>query len=468
MRPLEIEEPAFNILRTRKACRPLSAATVRKEPVTITGYDARYYDADYLRDVLDGIEPCFSHVGDAPSVTSFSLNISWPPGHPQRRRQDPAFIVSCHQSLLLLCVGNCRPSNRQLGFYLVYNAKANSVAIVPPPLSCAVSSWSHCDIAGASVGAGVPSLKTKKHPKTNKRNDYYILVDLLLRRSHLPRTYEATLFMWKSRGPMSFQWLEREVLLPIPLPTEDQDNPFCADMVFAVGSVSIFWVDLLSGILVYNHKAAAAVVDTNQPLGSSAFHFIPLPQGYDAISCELRDNMHPEEYRSMCCDNGGKTLNFVSMDGYSQKSMAEVVITLWVLDRHRPLDRKHRSLWQLVRSVSIRDFWHNHLYNDLSLNPRFPVISTLEPDVIYVSVCNYKYNHKAEVLDVTELYVLSLCMRSQSVVSSFKVPCEAGIVPLQRLFTSQFSLCQLFKAGTSYHVPTFLPYCKCDEFEIVG
>jgi hypothetical protein len=82
--------------------------------------------------------------------------------------------------------------------------------------------------------------------------------------------------------------------------------------------------------------------------------------------------MHPEEYRSMCCDNGGKTLNFVSMDGYSQKSMAEVVITLWVLDRHRPLDRKHRSLWQLVRSVSIRDFWHNHLYNDLSLNPSFP------------------------------------------------------------------------------------------------
>jgi hypothetical protein len=47
-------------------------------------------------------------------------------------------------------------------------------------------------------------------------------------------------------------------------------------MVFAVGSVSIFWVDLLSGIFVYNHKAAAAVVD---PVGILGIPLHPVAPG---------------------------------------------------------------------------------------------------------------------------------------------------------------------------------------------
>ncbi|XP_072149035.1 uncharacterized protein [Setaria viridis] len=254
----EVEEPAFAILRERKASRPGGAA-VRKELVTFT-----CGDADYFHEILDGIEPCLSQVvaGAAPSVTSLSLNNSWPPSHSQRGYPASAFIASCHHSLLVLCIGNCRPGNRDPGFYLVYDARASSVAIVPPLLWCGgVCSRSHCDIAGAASGAAILRLAGT----TEERDDGYLLAELLLRiddRSYLP-TNEATLFTWESLGcggpTTTCRWLQREVVLPLPLPAdEDEDDLFCADMVFALGSTSLCWVDLLTGILVYNHTAAAA------------------------------------------------------------------------------------------------------------------------------------------------------------------------------------------------------------------
>ncbi|RCV21224.1 hypothetical protein SETIT_4G121600v2 [Setaria italica] len=246
----EVEEPAFAILRERKASRPGGAA-VRKELVTFT-----CGDADYFHEILDGIEPCLSQVvaGAAPSVTSLSLNNSWPPSHSQRGYPASAFIASCHHSLLVLCIGNCRPGNRDPGFYLVYDARASSVAIVPPLLWCGgVCSRSHCDIAGAASGAAILRLAGT----TEERDDGYLLAELLLRiddRSYLP-TNEATLFTWESLGcggpTTTCRWLQREVVLPLPLPAdEDEDDLFCADMVFALGSTSLCWVDLLTGILV--------------------------------------------------------------------------------------------------------------------------------------------------------------------------------------------------------------------------
>jgi len=42
--------------------------------------------------------------------------------------------------------------------------------------------------------------------------------------------------------------------------------------------------------------------------------------------------------------------------------------------------------WQLFESVRIGDLWHDPHYNDVPLLPHFPVISTVEPHVIYLQV----------------------------------------------------------------------------------
>ncbi|CAO2190245.1 unnamed protein product [Urochloa humidicola] len=149
----EVEEPALAMLRQRKASSPSSAAAVRKEPLP-EDIDC---DGSLYRELLDGIEPCFSPpVADAapPSVTRLSLKISWPPGRDITAYPMSACIAGCHHCLLVLYVGGYRPGvvvHHQPGFYLVYNALANSVAIVPP-LFC-VNYTSHCHI-----GAGVAVL----------------------------------------------------------------------------------------------------------------------------------------------------------------------------------------------------------------------------------------------------------------------------------------------------------------------
>ncbi|OEL19283.1 hypothetical protein BAE44_0019697 [Dichanthelium oligosanthes] len=53
-------------------------------------------------------------------------------------------------------------------------------------------------------------------------------------------------------------------------------------MVLAVGSTSLCWVDLLTGVLVYSHHTAAADGDDTLQM-IPLFHFIPLPLGMETI-----------------------------------------------------------------------------------------------------------------------------------------------------------------------------------------
>ncbi|CAO2190246.1 unnamed protein product, partial [Urochloa humidicola] len=146
----------------------------------------------------------------------------------------------------------------------------------------------------------------------------------------------------------------------------------------------------------------------------------------------------PEEYRSMCCIDDG-TLQFVSIEGYNQDDipLADMELTTWWLKSPRSPTKWQ---WQLLHSVRIRDLWHDPHYNGLSLQPSFPVISRLQPHVIYLSITNYKYNPKREIIAPTELYVLGLDMRLRGVVSAFKAPSEKkGCAPYLKIFTSDFT-----------------------------
>ncbi|KAF0895363.1 hypothetical protein E2562_012394 [Oryza meyeriana var. granulata] len=63
----EVEEPAFAMLRDRKASRP---PAMRKEPTT----------SAYYRQVLDGIDPRFPPLtGASAVVNSLTIGMSWPP-----------------------------------------------------------------------------------------------------------------------------------------------------------------------------------------------------------------------------------------------------------------------------------------------------------------------------------------------------------------------------------------------------
>ncbi|CAO2206919.1 unnamed protein product [Urochloa humidicola] len=440
----EVEEPAFELLlRRRKA----AGAGVRKELVTFSRGDA-----DYLREVLEGVEPRLCEVADAPGVTCLSLNLSWHPSHPLWEGcSASSFVSSIHKNLLLLCVGNCRPGNRGRGFYLVYNTRANSAL----PRGAA-SSRSHCDIAGGLAGAAILCLGGTT---ANDDDDgYYLLAELLLcrdGRSHLP-TNKGTLFVWEAAAAAlgSQQWVQREVDLPLPPLVAHQDYySFCADIVFPVGSAVLCWADLLSGALLYDHSAATASNNNNNNKQQTCFHFIPLPDGYTAKNpCEIREQRCPQEFRSMCCCVDDDTLKFVSMD-----DQQGTVITIWALPLHHPL-MTNKSRWHKEASFRVRDLcWDDvvaDIKDELKLQPPttlgFPVISsTLQQPggggggVIYLSLTDYEYtndnNHQREaVLEATRLYMLTIDMHRWRVLSVFKVPPRPnGTIRHHRLFATR-------------------------------
>ncbi|KAF8753146.1 hypothetical protein HU200_011802 [Digitaria exilis] len=398
----EAEERALAILRERKAKAAASGGdAVRKLPVV----DSDWYDADYLREILEGIELCIEEVAP-PSVASLTLNLSWPPNHPLWSRPVAAFVTNCHQRLILLCFGEYCPCN----FYVVYDTSANSVAIVPP-LPHMPRYYS--DIGGSNGGVAVLCLD----------DGGFLLTELFRHRdgNTLLLTDKATLFTW-----VSYKWEQREVALPLPLlAAEDDDEPFCADTVFPVGSHnSLAWVDLLKGILIYCHS-------------DKRFEFIELPSDADAKLTRKRNC--PERYRSMCCFNGGDTFKFAAMDGFNKgdSPLAEVVLKIWTLSL--VYDKDGIRQWRPSTSVRIGDFWCNQLYKDVSFIPTFPVLSTVDHGIIYVTVTDYKYSREHAMWEPTKFYVLSLGMRLCKVVSSFRIPDRGGFVADQRIITSHFT-----------------------------
>uniref|UniRef100_A0A0E0CGG7 DUF1618 domain-containing protein n=1 Tax=Oryza meridionalis TaxID=40149 RepID=A0A0E0CGG7_9ORYZ len=207
----EVLEPAFAIFRDHKACRPAAPGTMRKEPMAF-----RCDSGSYYREVLDGIDPHFSHLTGGAIMNSLTIGVSWPPSHDLWSYPLFAFISSCHDRLLVLYFGNYRPGISSPGCYLVLNTWANSVAIVPPLHTTCVTTMSHC-----GVGTGVAILR---------HNDYYdyVLIELFPHQdsqTHLVSN-KATLFLWwsPSSGPLADgQWIQKEVLLPIPA-TSNQDK----------------------------------------------------------------------------------------------------------------------------------------------------------------------------------------------------------------------------------------------------
>uniref|UniRef100_A0A0E0FNA6 DUF1618 domain-containing protein n=1 Tax=Oryza nivara TaxID=4536 RepID=A0A0E0FNA6_ORYNI len=309
----EVLEPAFAIFRDRKACRPAAPGTMRKEPMA-----SRCDSGSYYHEGLDGIDPHFSHLTGGAIMNSLTIGVSWPPSHDLWSYPLFTFISSCHDCLLVLYFGNYRPGISSPGCYLVLNTWANSVAIVLPLRTTCVTTMSHC-----SIGTEVAILR---------HNDYYnyVLVELFPHqdsRTHLASN-KATLFLWwsPSSGPLADgQWIQKEVLLPIPATSnQDKDDAtqpptysFRANMVFAVSTTSLCWVDLRTGILVCDHidKLNTGTDDDDDHL---LFRFIPLPEECvmkPGLLCRKRP---AEEHRTMISTSKGLPIG-------------DTVLTTWIL-----------------------------------------------------------------------------------------------------------------------------------------
>ncbi|BAT06926.1 Os09g0128900 [Oryza sativa Japonica Group] len=161
---------------------------------------------------------------------------------------------------------------------------------------------SHC-----GIGTGVTILR---------HNDYYdyVLVELFSHqdtRTHLASN-KVTLFLWwsPSSGPRSVD-TER-------------------DMVFAVLTTSLCWVDLRTGILVCDHidKLSTGTDDDDDHL---LLFFISLPEECVMKPSLLSWKRLAEEHRTMICRDP-ETILFISMDNYIQGlPIGDTVLTTWTL-----------------------------------------------------------------------------------------------------------------------------------------
>ncbi|GJM94017.1 hypothetical protein PR202_ga10628 [Eleusine coracana subsp. coracana] len=346
----EIEAPAEAILRERKASRP---SAVKKIPVAFGGNDAALY-----REALDGIEPEYPQLVGPPGITSMVLRVSWSRASALRSFPPIAFVSSVHHNILVLYVGDYRPGFSSRGFYLVYDAMANSVAMVPRLPTRCVTMFSHC-----GMGSGVTVLRYGR--------SQYLLAELLLRKEdHGLTSNKATLFRWWSSEASG--WVQTEVVLPLPCEpdehTSEVNYSFYVDTFFAIGNTCLCWADLLEGMLV-----CYVLADCPK------FRFVPLPEGCSKLDpCQHRGL--PDQYRSMSCVERGddQIITFVSMDGYGQgRHISNVELTTWTLKN--PSDLKAK--WTKgTASFRIRDLWSDRFYKENlllgQLTPTFPVLST--------------------------------------------------------------------------------------------
>ncbi|RCV32267.1 hypothetical protein SETIT_6G245100v2 [Setaria italica] len=368
----ELEWPAEDILRERRASNP---SAVRKL-VAFGGWEAALYLA-----ILDGIEPHLE-IPHPPGVASLVLSVSAGARDTFNQFPSGASIAGADHNIIAMYAGPYRPTFPPPGFYLVYDSLANSLAAVLPLPPSSASQFTH-----RGVGAGTAVLR---HDPPSE----YVLAELLY---HRTSSTQATLFTWCSSGAVAGQWINKEVVLPFPLPS-DPAYIFCADVVFALGDNSICWVDLLKGILI-----------CDKVMDDPKFRFISLPKGYSRSWHPEQGRGRPRDFSSMCSVRGD-TVRFVHMNPASDIDDL-ITLTTWTLCISN-------SVWKKGGSFRIIDVWADPTYEELKLPkkvPRCPILSLLDEEdgVVYLTVAENNCQ-----------YVFSVDVERRMVVSGNRLPPE--------------------------------------------
>jgi hypothetical protein len=184
----------------------------------------------------------------------------------------------------------------------------------------------------AALGPGSPSYATTTTTTTSSSSSSHI---------RTPEPISPPIRSLSSCGGLLAlargQWIQKEVLLPIPASNQEKDDvtwpptySFRADMVFAVLTTSLCWVDLRTGILVCDHidKLSTGTDDDDDHL---LLFFISLPEECVMKPSLLSWKRLAEEHRTMICRDP-ETILFISMDNYIQGlPIGDTVLTTWTL-----------------------------------------------------------------------------------------------------------------------------------------
>ncbi|XP_052140439.1 uncharacterized protein LOC127760253 [Oryza glaberrima] len=240
-------------------------------------------------------------------------------------------------------------------YYLLYDASNNHLTAIPPlPDSLCSPTFLPLGRTAVVVTAG-------------DDDDDYILADIVT--SSTTGLPDAKLFVWSS----SSEWAETPpVRLPLPPHLCGPIYFFHVDTAFSFQG-SIFWVDLLKGILICDHVSS--------PEGPELV-FVPLPHCRD-VHGKPRHCFSPNEHRSIGCVSGA--IKFVALISYGEEASCpenEVKLKIWALSP----DFKH---WKEETTLTVGDIWASESFNEIGLPHVMPIpILSVNEDGIMYAVLN--------------------------------------------------------------------------------
>ncbi|CAM0943899.1 unnamed protein product [Alopecurus aequalis] len=324
---------------------------------------------EYLRTFKPGVV-----VADPPELSFLHILL---PFNRYLQNLSSCNISSADKNLVALYAGAYRPGSRLPGGYLIYDARKDSLSVIPeiPELPDESDPARHRALGPVSavvmrVAAG----------------DDYVLAELV---GVWPGCSEAALWLWRSSAA---GWVLKPRRISLP-------SRFSCDLCFSFRGSILCWVDLLRGMVLCD------ILDQDCKLS-----FIPLPKdcpAYDVLRPKYR-HMSAKQFRSMACVRGD--IKFVALDDCVQDQPAKgSEVTVWTLS-------PDLSGWNISSSYSVENIWENEAFQPtgtLKLAPSFPVLSIHEHGVIYLIL-----NHVKELdnrLEYLSQSILRVDMDNQKV-----------------------------------------------------
>ncbi|KAF7005630.1 hypothetical protein CFC21_020740 [Triticum aestivum] len=333
-------------------------------------------------------------VVDNPPELSF-LHILVPPQSlplpPPFMDLDSGRISSTDKNLVALYAGGYRPGSSLSGGYLIYDARKDSLSVIPRLPSD--------DLHGVMGHQSAVVM-------CDAQGEGYVLAELIKKGFS-----QAGVWLWKSSAPQP-EWVSLPGSHPLP------SSRFTVDLCFSYRGSTLCWVDLLKGMFL---------CDLNQDCDNK-FSFIKLPLDCPALDCNLEESSfinkfctRPEEFRSMACvcDH----IKLVSLDE------SGLELSVWTL-------LTDHSDWIETSKYNVDKIWANVNYQSTVLRqliPSLPVLSIHEDGVVYLvvndeSIVDHRLDHKGQ-------YLLRVDMKSNEIQIS---PQPTRRICYQ-LFASEFS-----------------------------
>ncbi|CAM0942914.1 unnamed protein product [Alopecurus aequalis] len=408
--------------------RPLPCISKRA-----VGFDSSSIGA--ADNVLDALH-LDAHLADAPALSYLKIRLGAGTGRIGPRPS----ILAVDDNLILL--ESSIPSPARLVTYLVYDAAAQSITMIPShpwsqhqqrdPLSPA---WQH------RPTALVRSILIARAPGDDDPGSYALVIigerTVFFGEDH--RKYEAqdVLYVWRSCSP---RWDLVTVTAGFPAEFKGGNvaHAYGAVVAFSCGGRA-FWANLVRGVM-HCSRDALLLSASNGGAGLE-FGFIPLPveiprqpPRHGLVARELHANV----YRTMG-RVGDSAIKFVAIDGFFEMlDFLDCTLTVWTLspDQDDDVATSWTESFQLsMGSLAEQDEFRNAgLPTDMV--PMYPSLSAEEDDVIYFMLGEYApccYRHKAGSKDNCDGYVavvdkatylLRVDMRRGVLLGSARIPSQ--------------------------------------------